>query len=496
MRRLSSGGFASIVGQDELVVHRLLCLALAFLVFFMFKNASRAVSPTRQLLFSKLSKSDRISLSCHPALVLTVALLLTRWGGLEQLFVLVGIASLNMAPGVDAKLDSEQRRAFLYLSIFAIALALANSRTWTYSLLPTALAWSCLQKSKMANLRRIVLASSMAVLIFILLFLSNASFETLVSHLTQRWLYVNEPRYAALPWSGPDLVLKIISFTLLLVASRCTVHLIPVARQHSPEQDNKKLFAALLVIFSGLHLLLYQKNILMADVALLGTLTFISAQGNQSGQETIAARRPQATKSIDALLKIGFLVIGFSCLAGVTLILSPATSVVKDLAATFAGVLMVCKKHVLLTSLTLLAAAAALLVGVFKSPASDLMPKRQNAMLLALLAMIGATELRSFFLWEQLGWALDRIPERSQLLYLPKLEPMVRLMPRVTDKNKLVVLFEGASFMENEPQSMLLVPSSASELCRAANWNIDSEYGIFTLCDAGQGTLLHLLPLN
>ena len=468
LHEFAGGRFASFIGQDELVVYRLACSSLAMIVW--------------ALLRKRLTNAATFALP--------VLLVFVRWGAIEQLFILIALAALNNAPGVSAKLDSDQLKARSNLFLFALALAFANSRTWTYSLLPAALLWTLLQKQRWANFLRIIKTSFLTTLIFIVVFLCNDSFESLVSHITQRWLYVNEPRYSPLPWSGPEQILKAIALSLVLYLCRC------LARMQPAPQNNKRLFTAILALAAGLHLVLYQKNILVADIALLMALTLSSVSGNLVSTDERHGVRQKLSTLFDALIKFTGIAWILCCVSAVTLAFAPDTHVVPALSATASGMLLVAAQHPLLSSSTAVAAAFAIYLGIIKTLRHERSTRPNIVMLLGLLTLLGSTELRSFFLWEQLRSALEKVPTQSQLLYLPRLEPLLVLMPELPQKNRLVTLFEGGSFMENEPSSMLLVPSSASEVCRAANWNIDSEYGIFTLCDAGQGTLLHLLPLN
>jgi hypothetical protein len=495
LRQLTGGRFEDLIGQNELVVYRLACISLAMIAFILIRKklTSRQNQATCT---SSVGMSNQAWLPFHPAIALGLTLIFVRWGAIEQLLILVALAALSGLTAVNAKLNSDHAKTRLNLAIFATALAFANSRTWTYSLLPAALVWTLLQKHQWANLLRIINISILTILIFVVAFLSNSNFEALVSHLTQRWLYLNEPRYSPLPWTGPEQILRAISFTLILCACRILPGLQSAAKAHNDPHRSKRFFSAILTIIAGLHIVFYQKNILAADVVLLLTLVLSAFSANPDNSTQLSKGRLKFVSLIDVLIKLTVQAWALLCVIAIALILWPGINVVRALSATASGMTLVIHQHPLLAGLVLAAVAIAFFMSRVKSLFPVLAPRRSAVLLFALLALLGATELRSYFLWEQLRSALGKVPHHSQLLYLPKLEPLVALMPELPQKNRLVTLFEGGSFMRNEPHSMLLVPSSASEVCRAATWNIDSEYGMFTLCDAGQGTLLHLLPLN
>lgn len=266
-----------------------------------------------------------------------------------------------------------------------------------------------------------------------------------------------------------------------------------------PIEHRTQLFPSLVALCTGIHLSHVQTLPIAADVLML-TLIYV------------ATPHPDIPTSVSSgfieRLSLGFIralpliyVLALLMAVGIAtlLMLSPATRLVPALKATAEGTRVVATHHPVLLTITLILATTALtLATVTHSGALPLYKcaTRRLSLVAVFALLLCLTELRSFFVWDQLRFALASISQGTQIFYLPKLEPLIHLLPQRPHHMRMVTVLEGGRFLSNERRSMLLIPSGASEVCRAAQWNIELNHGIFSVCDTGQGTIMHLLPLN
>jgi hypothetical protein len=441
-----------------------------------------------------------------PDFLLFMALpLFVRWGALEQLCVLVALVSFTFLAPAESRLRVDHRTEKLSALLFSLSMAAACSRTWSFSLICASVLWLLIESGRKLRLHRILLFSAAAVAVFVFLFLVPASFESLVSHWTQRWLYLNEPRYLPDMWIGDGLLWKLTAGLIGVLSARRLALKIP--RQ---KFSGTSVFPDALALTSALHIALYQTVPVCADVLLLALVFFSTAKP----ELRVAENHDRLTRLLHrtvALLPALYLSgIVLALIVGGLLILSPATRLVPELQSAVDGfVLAVDGNRILSATLFVLAAAgpAIHLVAIAKSRSQQKVPSGRESLrsrsllmhtglLTIAAALLCATELRSSFVWDQLQRTLNAVPQGAQIFYLPKHEPLIAILPRKPLHMRLVTLSEGSTFLFNQGPSAVLVPSALSEVCRAAQWKVEFKNGIFALCDTGQGTIQHLLPLN
>jgi hypothetical protein len=250
-----------------------------------------------------------------------------------------------------------------------------------------------------------------------------------------------------------------------------------------------------------------------ADILLL-TLIYLFGPRSDSLPANVQGRPRSLLQTLTrvsaALPALYLVVVGLACLVAFVLMLTPATRILPDLQATADGIVLLAIENKFLTITFALLGTLTLLFFVFmrafdqKSEHSKAERVRRSSrsewakagLISAAALALCVSELRSAFVWQHLKKTLDGRPDGAQIFYLPKMEPLIRILPQKPHHMRMVTVFEGGTFLVNQNHSVLLVPTAVSEVCHAAQWNVDAKNGIFALCDTGQGTISHLLPLN
>jgi len=488
----------SLIGGSELLATRVSALMLAFIAGLLIFLAHRKSSREHGSKFKLNNTDDSNSASQNKVFAVHILILslpvFVRWGAIEQILIMCTLSALTLLPPVTSKLRTDHTKTFWMLALCALALAVACSRTWTYSLAAASLLWLCFHKHRLLHFKRFVGTSLATSMLFSLLFLSTASYESFISHLTQRWLYLSDPRYLGGQWIGDNLLWMCAAGFIAILSLRQIVFILL-----QPNEHRIHLFAYLLALCGGIHLSLVQTMPIVADVLMLVLIFAATPNSNVPTQVASGFFKRISLGFIRALPLIYVLALLIALVIGSLLILSPASRLVPALKATVEGTRIVATNHpVLLTFSLLLAIAALMLVRVTRAGAFPLFKHvAQPLRIVVVFALLLCfTELRSFFVWDQLRFALASIPQGTQIFYLPKLEPLIHLLPERPHHIRMVTVLEASGFLINERRSMLLIPSGVSEVCRAAQWNIELNHGIFSVCDTGQGTIMHLLPLN
>lgn len=481
LQGLAPSLWPSIIGQSDSVALRLFCLLLAMTAFLIFN-----MRPANQ---SRAPDLQRVTL--QTAVIIPLLLLFVRWGAAEQLFVLIALAALARTAPAASKLNVDRNRSLCWLTVTAGAMACANSRTWIYSLAPAILLWIALQPTKSQLIKQTLFASGVFAAAFLGLFMTDGSFETLVSHLTHRWLHLNEPRYLSLAWPGAVLPWKILCAWLGLLNLRRLAS--ASATQSITSRDH---FSQLLIISATVQLCHFQKTPAASDVLLLILMTV---------HQTPQVRHQTKTLFLNlANSLLWVFAVGLACalLISIILLLSPTTRTVPDLAATALGFERLWKSFptLCLSTLFFTLTAAYLLFGAVRSRATGDNTRATHLGHFALCSLVAflycASELRSRFIWHALKSSIATIPQQTQLFYLPQLEPLIQLMPQTPHRKRMAGIYQGESVLQEEQRSILLIPVEVSEVCQSAGWNVETTHGIFALCDTGQGEISHLLPMN
>ncbi|MEN9810318.1 MAG: hypothetical protein RLZZ488_1885 [Pseudomonadota bacterium] len=422
--------------------------------------------------------------------MLPLLLLFVRWGAAEQLFILIGLASIARTAPATSKLDKDRNQTLRWLAVGASALACAHSRTWIYSIAPATLVWILLQPFKAQLVKQTAFAVSVFAAIFIFLFMTNGSYETLVGHLTQRWLHLNEPRYISVVWQGAVLPWKVLSLWLGLVNLRrfAASVALPVKSRDS--------FTQMLIVSAAAQLCYFQKTPAAADVLLLALMTVYQTPQAKTQTKTLFLSLANSLLWVFATGLLSALIIG------IILLLSPTTRAVPDLAATVYGLERLWKSFpfLCLTTVFLTMIGAYFFYGSLRCGNTGNKSRAAKFAHFALCSVVAflyfANELRGRFIWHALESSITTLPRQTQLFYLPKLEPLIRLLPQTPHRKRMAGIYQGESVMQEEQRSILLIPVEVSEVCQSAGWNVETTHGIFALCDTGQGTISHLLPMN
>jgi hypothetical protein len=491
----------SLTGGSDLMASRVIALLPAICAALLFRNRRKEHQHCTETQNSGVFLSER---TANFILILSLPVFV-RWGAIEQLCVLLALTALTALPPVKSKLRADHRSEFQFALLFAFALSAACSRTWSYSLLSAAALWLCLKPAKIHRLKRIIFFTAGSVSMFGLLFLIPSGLESFVSHLTQRWLYLNEPRYLPDQWLADGLLWKTVAGFIAALSLRKLI-----ASAASKNLQSSPLFAHLLPFCAALHICFIQTVPVAADTLLL-ILICIHSLRSPPFTEAPDGRFARLCVRFAAALPVFYLtaVAGAAAIA-VILILIPVTRVVPDLQAAAEGLLTVARQSEVLTTTLLVLTAATLIFFVLTRRQAGKTDKENEVrnqipitfgfanlcLLSAAAALLSATELRSVFIWDELRRTLDARPEGAQIFYLPKMEPLIRILPQRPHHMRMATVFEGGAFLFNERRSVLLIPTGVSEVCHAAEWNVEVKNGIFALCDTGQGTILHLLPLN
>lgn len=486
--------FDDWVGQSELVAHRLIGFCLALVAFALLRTRSENLPIQLSDGESSASKRSNYGLTLTALPLFLLLLLFVRWGATEQLFVLISVAALRRVPSLDTKLNREKFRVSQWLIVSSAALACASSRTWSYPMLATALFWSSMQSERVSAFKRTLFIVCSAIAFFTFLFLTRSSFESMVSHFTQRWIYLNEPRYLSAGWLGPALLWNCVAGLVALSALQPFIHHLLTRKFSGPD-----FFVSTFTLFSALNVAMVQKNPQAVDVALLILIFFGHARQKITADETNSKVIHTLLKLLRGLVASCYALGLTALLIALVLLVSPATRMVPPLEAIVRGSNLVASEHPWLTALTCALALFTLFEAfVFAQRKNATNSPAESRIFVASLAatLFFATELRAFFLWDQFRTTLLSVAAHHQLLFLPKLEPLILLYPQTHQNRRMVTLFEGEIVLRNQPRSKLLIPSDVSEVCQAARWNIEVTHGIFSVCNAGDGTILHLLPLN
>lgn len=481
LHSLSHSFWSANIGQTDSAAHRLLGLILATAAFLILrtKNAARF----------RLSHHGPFSL--QTAVLISLLLLMVRWGATEQLFVLIALASLACTAPASSKLDSDRRQTLRWLAVSALALACANSRTWIYSLVPATFFWILLQPRKAQLFKQASFTLALFTAAFIGLFMTLGSFETFVGHLTQRWLHLNEPRYLSVVWQGAVLPWKVMCLWMALLNLRRLA-----AAAAGKLLTSRESFAQLLIVSAAAQLCYFQKTPAAADVLFLGLLTASQTPRLKMQSKTLFV-------NLASTLLWAFIA-GIACTIIISsiLLLSPTTRTVPDLAATIAGMERLWKNFpaLCLSALFLALSVAYFLFGALRGARAGNSRRAASfghfALCSAVAFLYCASELRSRFIWDALNSSIATLPRQTQLFYLPKLEPLIQLLPQTPHRKRMAGIYQGESVLQEEQRSMLLIPVEVSEVCQSAGWNVETTHGIFALCDTGQGAIFHLLPMN
>jgi hypothetical protein len=500
LKTFTQGFFSQTIGGDELVAHRFLGFLLACCVFVTGRRAPFII------------QSQHSSLAWAAFLMLLV-----RWGSNEQLFILLFLSLacfLFTSSTQHERVQTSNHRLLQCFLVFLMSLALvaSNSRTWIYSLIPAVFVYSITHPNRKMLWTKSVTLLSLSILFFLALFLSASSYESLISHLTQRWIYLNEPRYLSIDWAGSKLFLRIVALWIAILSMRrWIIRFFGSQVSSSPSA----MFLKCLCWVAGLHISLYQKSPLAADLLLLSFLFFIDVKFASSTEEVSSFTRNQRMMNaflnhLVHLFTIA-LALGGVLLAGSIFIhplihsFAPISTLqlMPVWAASTQGIRQICLQHPFLSLLSgggvvLLARAA--LKHWLLNPSLDpslLWPTFKRDSLVAVATLMSLTELRSHFIWGHLNQTLQSVPSpQTLLLYLPNMEPLLLLHPLNDFKGRRVTFFAGESYLHVDKPSLLLVQADSFDACESAGWPMEARYGLFGLCNSGQGSIPHLYPMD
>lgn len=486
----------ALIGESGLVAHRLMGMATAMLTFVcMFPLLTVATSRIQPQQNPPIAPQQQVlsPLRFAPATAAFFLVLFVRLGGVEQLFFAAGlalVAQMKTVSSLDSKIRFELRQCILTV-LAAAAFACTNSRGWIYPLAISAGVWSTLHTHARAATLRSIIVAGLTVCIFSALFLGLSDVQAFVSHLTQRWLYLNEPRYLAIQWPGSSLVWSALAIWFALMCLPSLMDWSLNARRSVPPP-----FVDLLCLSAAINFAYFQKTPQTVDLILLGGIFFSVRRQSTNPAQTLSGWKKHLKRAIQTLPLIYALGLLLGLMLGLAVMFLPETHIVPALRAVLNSAQLLLSEHTILCFVCGGLFLAAVYLSMRSLPSVNETRSPQSAFLISGTFLLCASEIRSAYIWTHLKQTLTAAPVDAQILYLPRLEPLVQLLPPTEQKKRMVTIFEGESMMYNQPRSMLLVSSEASEVCRSASWNIQSNRGIFSLCDVGQGTLVHLFPLN
>jgi hypothetical protein len=223
--------------------------------------------------------------------------------------------------------------------------------------------WLLLESRKTLRLKRILVLCTSAVAVFVFLFLVPSTFESLVSHWTQRWLYLNEPRYLPDQWLGDGMIWKTVSGFIAVLSARRLILRLAINKTR-----NAALFPEILSLTAALHIGLVQTVPVSADILLL-TLIYLLGTRPDSLPANVQGRPKSLVQTLTrlsaALPALYLVVVGLACLVAFVLMLTPATRILPDLQATADGIVLLAIENKFLTITFALLGTLTLLFFVF-----------------------------------------------------------------------------------------------------------------------------------